>query len=124
MSELDKQLKFLKSTFPSSDNRELKGIAKVSFLFSPTMAATQSYDQVRLIALDGLTELEKLDSRFRSYRDALFGEKSISFNRELKTENENAILNKSIDSFVNLLSPYYLLTPAHKVIEYLLRRYL
>lgn len=64
-----------------------------------------------------------MDERFTPFLDSLFSESSVGMERDLQTKEMNEKLDKSIHSFLMLLSNYFLLRPAHKAFEYLLRRY-
>ena len=44
-------------------------------------------------------------------------------NRALQTNEQNKKLDDSIDSFMSLLSPFFLMRPAHKALELLVRKY-
>lgn len=121
MSEIQKQLNFLKQSFPTSQNA--KQDEKASFLFNSTESSKMRKDEIYLISLDGLSELITLDSRFSSFRDSLYSSKSVQFNRELQNQEINEKLDSTIEDFLHLLSPYYLLNPAHKALEFLIRVY-
>lgn len=84
MSELKQQLEFIKSSF-QTPRIEKKG-ETLSFLFSGQKAATLSFSDAHVIGVDGLNELIQVDSRFRPFKETLFSEKSITFNRELHTK--------------------------------------
>ncbi|KAL9658333.1 hypothetical protein ABK040_015653 [Willaertia magna] len=121
-TQLGKQLSFLQNVFQQTSAPQLKH-GKESFLFTPEKAARLTYEDVHVIGVDGLTELIRLDPRFKPYLDTLFHPSSIERNRELETKHENTILDNQIEGFFLLLSPYFLLNSAHKSIEYLIRRY-
>lgn len=84
MSELRKQLEYIKSTFQEPVIE--KKSETLSFLFDSKKAATLSFSDAHVIGLDGLNELIQIDSRFRPFKETLFSEKSITFNRELHTK--------------------------------------
>lgn len=95
----------------------------VSFLFERQQASLISTDTIWNLANEGLQELIKLDSRFSPFEHTLFSFSSKQLVRDLQTRDENQKLDVSIGSFLQLLSPYFMQKSAHKVIEYLLRRY-
>ncbi|RWW52338.1 hypothetical protein BHE74_00041247, partial [Ensete ventricosum] len=72
----------------------------------------------------GLEVLIELDSRFRSYKDSLFSQTSLELNREKMVPKEEEKVNRSICSYLRLLSGYLHLHAALKTLEYLIRRYL
>ncbi|KAF0978654.1 hypothetical protein FDP41_002474 [Naegleria fowleri] len=122
MSELKRQLQFLQTVFPQTAVTKLKK-GKESFLFTAEKAARLTNEDIHIIGVDGLKELMRLDARFGPFQDSLFHSSSIDRNREMETQSENEILNQEIERFLLLLSPYFLLKPSHKAIEYLVRRY-
>jgi U3 small nucleolar RNA-associated protein 10 len=69
-----------------------------------------------------LEELENLDETFQEFEETLFSETAQDFERATQTKEVNQKLNKSISKFLIKLSPYFLLKPAHKVIEWLVYR--
>ena len=65
-----------------------------------------------------------LDSSFHElYYDQLFSEVAADTERSVKSKEYNDQLDSAIDSFLLRLSPYFLLRPAQKCIEWLLYRY-
>ncbi|KAI9261063.1 hypothetical protein BY458DRAFT_557445 [Sporodiniella umbellata] len=94
-----------------------------SFLFTPREAADQDLETIYSIAYNGIMELVILDEKFAPYEKTLFSEKMKSVDRVLQTKEENDKLNSSINSFLCHLSPYFLLKPSGKVLEYLIRRF-
>jgi hypothetical protein len=64
-----------------------------------------------------------LDSRFRDYEPILFSTQSKSLDRTLQTAEDNAKLDASINEFLRLLSPHFLLKPATKALEWLIWRF-
>ena len=62
-------------------------------------------------------------AEFRTYEQTLFSPKSKETERLQLTSDENAALDEQITSFLRLLSPFFLLKPAHKALEYLIRKY-
>ncbi|KAI8096220.1 uncharacterized protein BX664DRAFT_290957 [Halteromyces radiatus] len=96
---------------------------KASFLFTEKEAADQDLETIYSLAHNGFLELVNLNSSFTPYETTLFSDKSKSVNRILLTQKENDQLNTSISSFLQQLSPYFLLNPAGKVLEWLIRRF-
>ena len=65
-----------------------------------------------------------MDSSFHDpYYDELFSEVAADIERSVKSKEFNNKLDITIDSFFIHLSPYFLLRPAQKCIEWLLHRY-
>lgn len=65
-----------------------------------------------------------LDNKFSSYRETLFSQTSLELNRQMMNQKENEKLNKSINSYLRLLSGHLLHVAARKTLEYLIRRYM
>lgn len=65
-----------------------------------------------------------LDNKFLSYRETLFSQTSLELNRQMMNQKENEKLNKSIHSYLRLLSGHLLNVAARKTLEYLIRRYM
>ncbi|KAJ8511645.1 hypothetical protein OPV22_002079 [Ensete ventricosum] len=95
-----------------------------SVLFDSRAASDIDLKTIFPIALSGLEVLIELDSRFRSYKDSLFSQTSLELNREKMVPKEEEKVNRSICSYLRLLSGYLHLHAALKTLEYLIRRYL
>lgn len=71
----------------------------------------------------GFEQLCRLDVRFQPFGATLFGQASLGYVREQQTAEVNAKLDASLLAFCQLLSGYFLLQPAFRALEYLIRRY-
>jgi U3 small nucleolar RNA-associated protein 10 len=71
----------------------------------------------------GLEELIAENSHFAPFKKSLLNAQSIQTEREQLGKDFNERLDASIHNFLSLVSDYLLLTPAHHVLEYLIRRY-
>ena len=80
-------------------------------------------DTVFALGVNGLAELTALNAKFGSYEKTLFNPNMKTMERTLQTKEENAQLDKTIASFLQQLSPYFLVKPAHKALEWLIRRF-
>ncbi|KAF2216120.1 hypothetical protein CERZMDRAFT_109105 [Cercospora zeae-maydis SCOH1-5] len=94
-----------------------------SLLFEPRDAATQKFDTIYQICLEGFEELCDLDKRFRPYARNLFSEQSKTEDRTNMTAQENDELDTVIVRFLGLLGGRLLLKPAMKAMEWLVRRF-
>ncbi|KAF3354038.1 hypothetical protein VdG1_00295 [Verticillium dahliae VDG1] len=94
-----------------------------SLIFEPRVAATQSFQALYTICLEGFDELCQLDPRFRPFALTLFSEQSQSEDRTQMTAGENAELDAKIDAFLRLAGSRLRLMPAIKAIEWLIRRF-
>src|SRR5687768_2900270 len=99
MSELTKQLDFIKNTFIEQENEKERS----SFLFSKEERSKMKISELYQIGLEGLKELIHIDSRFIEFETSLFNESSINFNRELQTQEINEELNESINRIFQLI---------------------
>ncbi|XP_014287034.1 HEAT repeat-containing protein 1 [Halyomorpha halys] len=96
---------------------------KDSFLFDPKEAANFDRDDIYELGLSGLEELKKLNPNFSAFENTLFDTTSRFFERAVESSEANEKLNDQIKTFLTLLSPYFLLKPAHKALEWLINRY-
>ena len=74
------------------------------------------------VGINGLEELETIDPSFAEFESALFGDSSITFERSVKSKDVNDKLDETIQKFLIKVSPFCLLKPAHKAIEWLIHR--
>ncbi|TDZ23833.1 U3 small nucleolar RNA-associated protein 10 [Colletotrichum orbiculare MAFF 240422] len=107
----------------SLDVKAQKAAHSKSLIFEPRVAATQSYQTLYTICLEGFEELCELDGRFRPFGLTLFSEQSQSEDRTQMTEEENAELDKKVESFLRLVGSRLRLMPAIRAIEWLVRRF-
>ena len=97
---------------------------KESFLYDAKQAATIDLDTHHSIALSGLNELAALDARCNDFQTTLFNETSKSLDRSSLSKEQNADLNEEIEQFLyRVVSPYFLMTATHKLIEWLVIKY-
>lgn len=73
--------------------------------------------------LAGFEQLCRLDARFQPFASTLFSQANLGYVREQQTAEQNAKLDASVLAFCRLLSGYFLLQPAFKALEYLVRRF-
>ena len=123
LTSLSLQLKKLQvpqaQTLLNADNKR-----RVSFLYDPKEAANLDSESVFYLALNGLEQLKLIDERvFSTFEDTLFNSTSITFERSIQTKELNDNLNSEIKRFLIHLSPYFLLKPSHKTLEWLVYKY-
>uniref|UniRef100_A0A336KP64 HEAT repeat-containing protein 1 n=1 Tax=Culicoides sonorensis TaxID=179676 RepID=A0A336KP64_CULSO len=94
-----------------------------SLLFDPKEAAEKDRETIFEIGLNGLEELIQIDPGFLQFRDSLFDKGSVKLERSIENTKTNEQLTKIIRSFMFHLSPYFMLQPAHKCLEWLIRRF-
>ncbi|XP_068676688.1 HEAT repeat-containing protein 1-like isoform X1 [Montipora foliosa] len=123
MSSLARQLQQLQIPANLQSSAASKTPKKASFLFDAKDAADIDNETVFSIGVNGLEELMVIEPGFSSFENLLFDEASKSLERTLQTKEVNENLDKHIAKFLKYLSPYFLLKPAHKVLEWLIRRF-
>ncbi|CAF0784428.1 unnamed protein product [Adineta steineri] len=101
-----------------SENRK-----KSSFLYDPKVASTLDRETIYCLGTNGFEELCLLDSGFEEFERVLFSDTSLTFERSIQTKEVNDSLNLTIRRFLIRLSPYFLLSPAHKALEWLVHRF-
>ncbi|KAF7728274.1 HEAT repeat-containing protein 1 [Apophysomyces ossiformis] len=119
---LQQQLKRL-GTADLRNVTEISRRHKASFLFNSREAADQDLDTIYSIAYNGIMELVIMNDKFSAFENTLFSESMKSVDRVLQTKQDNEKLDASINSFLQQLAPYFLLKPAGKVLEWLIRRF-
>ncbi|KAE9110044.1 hypothetical protein PF010_g11321 [Phytophthora fragariae] len=121
-SALASQLQQLRETGAGSKRRT------DTFLYDQREAARLDDETVYNLAWNGLLELKQLDARFEELdADAgvakLFSRQRIHFHRTQGTKADELELNDALHKVLDALSAYFLLGAAHKVLEFLVRRY-
>ncbi|NXK98660.1 HEAT1 protein, partial [Formicarius rufipectus] len=71
----------------------------------------------------GLEELMGIDPSFEEFQSSLFSSTSKGLERSVQTKAVNQQLNKNISLFLIHLSPYFMLKPAQKCLEWLIHRF-
>lgn len=92
-----------------------------SLLFQPDDIADISIDTIFSLSLNGLEELVSIDPSFVEFEDSLFSESCKDFERMVQTKDVLESVDEKVGRFLRLLSPYFLLKPAHKCLEWLIR---
>ena len=92
-----------------------------SFLFESREAGDVDTETIFHLATNGLEELVSIDKTFTAFQDTLFSETFKSFERTHVTEEEAEKLDHELERFLFLVSPYFLLKPSHKCLEWLVR---
>ncbi|CAG8574524.1 6163_t:CDS:10 [Ambispora leptoticha] len=95
---------------------------RASYLFDSKQAAEYDLSTIHSIGVSGLEELMEIDKVFVDFENTIFSEYMKTFDRALQTKEENEKLDKSIGHFLSCLSPYFLIKPAGKALEWLIRR--
>lgn len=96
---------------------------RASILFDVRDAANKDREIIYDIGLSGLHELAVLNPAFTQFEQTLFDRSARDLVRSVESSEVNAKLNKQIKRFLIHLSPHFLLQPAHKCLEWLIRRF-
>ncbi|NWZ13446.1 HEAT1 protein, partial [Agelaius phoeniceus] len=121
MTSLAEQLKRL--ALPQTDPSLLDRSEVASLLFTCKEAATIDRDTFFAIGCTGLEELMGIDPSFEEFQSSLFSSTSKGLERSVQTKAVNQQLDKSISLFLIHLSPYFMLKPAQKCLEWLIQRF-
>lgn len=63
-----------------------------------------------------------IELAFEEFQETLFSEASLTLERSVQSKEVNQKLDKNISLFLTRLSPYFLLKPALKCLEWLIHR--
>ncbi|KAL1785256.1 HEAT repeat-containing protein 1 [Sigmodon hispidus] len=121
MTSLAQQLQRL--ALPQTDPSLLSRHHVASLLFDPKEAATIDRDTAFAIGCTGLEELLGIDPAFEQFEAPLFSQLAKTLERSVQTKAVNKQLDENISLFLIHLSPYFLLKPAHKCLEWLIHRF-
>ncbi|ODV77881.1 component of small subunit processosome [Suhomyces tanzawaensis NRRL Y-17324] len=128
MSSLSQQLKAINAINESNasvalDRKSRSKIHSKSLIYEPKVAATQDYDYLYQVGLEGIEEITQIDSRFNKFTQTLFSGTSINLDRNVQSKDIVDQLNKNVEAFLTLIGPYLQLSPAIKALEWLVRRF-
>ncbi|XP_062234895.1 HEAT repeat-containing protein 1 isoform X2 [Platichthys flesus] len=121
MTSLAHQLRRL--ALPQSDPGLLTRAEVASLLFDPKDAASMDKTNFYALGCTGLEELLGIEPVFLEFQDTLFSRASLTLERSVQSKEVNEKLDAGISLFLTRLSPYFLLKPAHKCIEWLVHRF-
>jgi hypothetical protein len=123
-SSLAQQLAQIAANSRSSFNvKALKASHSKSLIWEPRVAVSQTFAEIYSQCYEGFKELCHLDSRFVPFDATLFSAQSQEVDRTQMTAEENAALDKRVDSFLHLVGSRLRLMPAIKAVEWLIRRF-
>ncbi|KAF5893881.1 HEAT repeat-containing protein 1, partial [Clarias magur] len=121
MTSLAQQLKRL--ALPQNDPDVLNRRELASVLFQPRDAASMDRSAFYALGCTGLDELLGIESAFAEFQETLFSQASVTLERSVQSKEVNRKLDKDISLFLTRLSPYFLLKPALKCLEWLVHRF-
>ena len=94
-----------------------------SLIFEQHVAATQDFNTLYQICLEGYLELCQIDKRFRGFARSIFSEQSKEEERSQMNAGQNKALDEVVESFLGLVGQRLALRPAIKAVEWLVRRF-
>ncbi|XP_063774132.1 HEAT repeat-containing protein 1 [Pseudophryne corroboree] len=121
MTSLSHQLKRL--ALPQNDPSLFTRHQVASLLFDPKEAANIDRDTFFALGCTGLEELMGIDSSFQIFEETLFNPTSKTMERSVQSKAMNNQLDENISLFLTHLSPYFMLKPAQKCLEWLIHRF-
>ncbi|KAG7275600.1 hypothetical protein CRUP_030634 [Coryphaenoides rupestris] len=121
MTSLAHQLKRL--ALPQNDPNLFTRKEVASLLFEPKHAATMDRNTFYALGCTGLDELLGIEPVFAEFQDTLFSQASVTLERSVQSKEINAKLDEGISLFLARVSPYFLLKPAQKCLEWLIHRF-
>ncbi|CAK8994908.1 HEAT repeat-containing protein 1 (Protein BAP28) (Fragment) [Durusdinium trenchii] len=98
---------------------------RCSLLFEKHEAADYDANDIYQLGLSGLKELVARHGaeELEDFRDTLFSATAAEMERHLQSQELNEELTKTLDKFIESLSPFLMLKSAQKVLEYLVRQF-
>ncbi|XP_056286463.1 HEAT repeat-containing protein 1 [Pseudoliparis swirei] len=121
MTSLAHQLRRL--ALPQSDPNLLTRGEVASLLFDPKVAVSMDRSTFYALGCTGLEELMGIEPAFLEFQDTLFSRASLTLERSVQSREVNEKLDAGVSLFLARLSPYFLLKPAHKCLEWLVHRF-
>ncbi|TNN26416.1 HEAT repeat-containing protein 1 [Liparis tanakae] len=121
MTSLAHQLRRL--ALPQSDPNLLTRGEVASLLFDPKDAVSMDRSTFYALGCTGLEELMGIEPAFLEFQDTLFSRASLTLERSVQSREVNEKLDAGVSLFLARLSPYFLLKPAHKCLEWLVHRF-
>ncbi|XP_055746724.1 HEAT repeat-containing protein 1 isoform X1 [Salvelinus fontinalis] len=121
MTSLAHQLKRL--ALPQNDPNLLTRREVASLLFDPKDASSMDRSTFFALGCTGLEELLGIEPAFSEFQETLFSQASVGMERSVQSKEVNKKLDEGISLFLTRLSPYFLLKPAQKCIEWLVHRF-
>lgn len=95
-----------------------------SFLYDYFEAAAIDCDTHFALAISALESLIAVEPSISKYKATLFDPSAKSFDRSLRTQEENEELDAEVKRFLlQVVGPYFLLNDTHKVLEWLIYKF-
>lgn len=97
---------------------------RYSFLYDYFEAASVDCNTHYALAISGLDELIALDPSISRYKKTFFDPSAKSFDRGMRSVEENELLDEETKRFLyHVVTPYFLLAGTHKVLEWLIYKF-
>ncbi|XP_074600402.1 HEAT repeat containing 1 homolog l(2)k09022 [Brevipalpus obovatus] len=101
-----------------------QGRVRVSFLYKSSEASAIDTDTHYTICLNGFRQICSINPSFSSFEESLFSVSSKNFDRSSLTKDGVESLDQIIKEFLfKVVSPYFMLSATHKMLEWLVYRY-
>ena len=101
--------------------------AKVSFLFGSKEAYKVDDELIYTLCMKGVEELQsefpELKGQLEHYKDDMFHESAKEFYRGSQTKEVLETIDTKMKHLVTMISPYFMHSACHKVLEFLIRVY-
>jgi U3 small nucleolar RNA-associated protein 10 len=94
-----------------------------SLIFDKPAAASQDFDTIYQLCVEGFSDLCRIDPRFLEFSGSIFSSQSRLEDRTQMTAAQNEELDRVLESFLSLVGGRLLLEPARRSIEWLIRRF-
>ncbi|KDR78387.1 hypothetical protein GALMADRAFT_245550 [Galerina marginata CBS 339.88] len=95
----------------------------LSYLFTGREADLHDLEAIHALGVNSFLHLASVAPALEKYEDALFSELAKETDRTLLPSEASMELDKHIEEFLWLLSPYLMEPPAGKILEWLVRRF-
>ncbi|KAK8873259.1 armadillo-type protein [Apiospora arundinis] len=105
------------------DVKAQKAAHAKSLISGAREAASQNYQELYTKCRQEYDELCRIDGRFLAFSTTLFSEQSRDEDRTQMTTDENAELDRKIESFLRLVGGRLRISPAIYAVEWLVRRF-
>lgn len=94
-----------------------------SYLFTGRDADQHDLEAIHALGINAFLHLASVNPTLEKYEDSLFSERAKETDRTLLSVAEAEELDKAIQEFLWLLSPYLMEPSTGKVVEWLVRRF-
>ncbi len=100
-----------------------KAAGRASLMYNAREAEDVDAETIFGFASNAFVQLCRVDPRFERFSARLFSDAAKTGDREHSSKDVNEELDTQLNSFLRLLTPYFLQPFAHKALEWLIRRF-